>query len=231
MRHLTHIHLGLTDYNTAAAMQDRLVDSVLLDPAQAFLVTVEHPPVITLGRRGQMEHVVVDPQQLAAMGIEVRTSSRGGQVTYHGPGQLVAYPIWQLARGGRSVHGHVHLLARAAIETLGAFGIAAGERPDAIGVYVDHAKIAAIGVAVRRWVCYHGIALNVEPDLSHFDTIVPCGDTGGAVASMASLLDGPVDMADVRRELVARITDVCCFDDCHTISTHSLSSACQESHV
>ncbi len=214
MRRLQHIHLGLADYATALDLQQRLVDDVLQDAGQAHLVTVEHSPVITLGRRGNATDILASPQQLAAADIEVHSCTRGGQATYHGPGQLVTYPIWQLARGGRSVHGHVRLLEEAIIRLLGRFGIAAGRRADAVGVYVGRAKIAAIGVAVRRWVCYHGLALNVQPDLSHFDLIVPCGQPGAAATSMARLLGGELNMIDVVAQLVVCAGEVCGFDEC-----------------
>jgi len=232
MRRLQHIHLGLADYATALGLQQRLVDDVLQDRSRAHLVTVEHcPPVITLGRRGNATDILASPQQLAGAGIEVHKCSRGGQATYHGPGQLVAYPIWQLARGGRSVHGHVRLLERAVIRLLGGFGIAAGRRADAVGVYVGRAKIAAIGVAVRRWVCYHGLAVNVQPELSHFDLIVPCGRPGAAVTSMARLLGGELNMIDVVEQLVACAGEVCGFDECFAAEADAPVAAPVESNV
>lgn len=232
MRRLQHIHLGQADYAGSLALQQRLVDDVLQDRSRAHLVTVEHcPPVITLGRRGDMTDILASPAQLADAGIEVHACSRGGQATYHGPGQLVAYPVWQLARGGRSVHGHVRLLERAVIRLLGRFGIAAERRADAIGVYVGQAKIAAIGVAVRRWVCYHGLALNVQPDLSHFDLIVPCGQPGAAATSMAKLLGGELNMIDVVEQLVACVREVCGFDECSAAEVDAPVAASVESNV
>jgi len=232
MRRLTHIHLGRADYAGSLALQQRLVDRVLQDAARAHLVTVEHcPPVVTLGRRGEAADILAPRQRLADEGIEVHTSSRGGQATYHGPGQLVAYPIWQLGRGGRSVHGHVRLLERAVIHLLGRFGITAERRADAIGVYVGQAKIAAIGVAVRRWVCYHGLAVNVQPDLSHFDLIVPCGRPGAAATSMARLLGGELNMIDVVEQLVACAGEVCGFDERSAAEADALGAAPVESNV
>ncbi len=231
MRRLTHIHLGQADYADALVVQHRLVDSVLQDASRAYLVTVEHSPVITLGRRGGRADILASPQTLAGAGIDVHTSTRGGQVTYHGPGQLVAYQIWQLARGGRSVHGHVGMLEEAVIRALGQFGIEAERQAGNVGVYVDAGKIAAIGVAVRRWVCYHGLALNVQPDLSHFDMIVPCGWLDGVVTSMAGLLSRRLNMVAVIEQLVEQVRKVCGFDECLAAEVETTLPALAESHV
>ena len=231
MRRLTHIHLGLADYATTLDLQERLVDSALRDPRAAYLVTVEHfPPVVTLGRRGRPADILA-PQRLTDEGIEVHGCSRGGQATYHGPGQLVAYPIWQLARGGRSARGHVRALEQAVIGVLGRFGIAGERRAGTVGVYAGSAKIAAVGVAVHRWVCYHGLALNVQPDLSHFDLIVPCGRPGAAATSMARLLGGELNMIDVVEQLVACAGEVCGFDECFAAEADAPVAASVESNV
>jgi len=232
MRILTHIPLGPADYAIALRLQEHLVDEVRQDPARAYVVTVEHrPAVITLGRRGRRGDILASQRRLADEGIRVHKCSRGGQVTCHGPGQLVAYPIWQLGRGGRSVHGHVHLLEEAIIRLLDEFGIEAARRCGAIGVYVGGSKIAAVGVAVTRWVCYHGLALNVQPDLSHFDMIVPCGEPGAAATSMAELLGHGMTMTDVIRQLVAAICDTCGFDKCVAAGTMPDASSPLERHA
>lgn len=232
MRALTHISLGRADYTTAARLQEQLVEEVLRDDSRAYLVTVEHvPAVITLGRRGEAADILAPRQRLADEGIEVHTNSRGGQATYHGPGQLVAYPIWQLGRGGRSVHGHVRLLERAIISLLDQFDIEASRLPGAVGVYVGLAKIASIGVAVRRWVCYHGLALNVQPDLSRFQMIVPCGRPDEAATSMAEQLGRRLDMTGVLEQLVARACEVCDFDEWRPADADIFSTDLRESHV
>ncbi len=228
MRRLTHIHLGLADYAAALTVQQRLVDDVLQDASRAYLVTVEHSPVITLGLRGDRADILAGLEELAGAGIQVHASTRGGQVTYHGPGQLVAYPIWQLARGGRSVHGHVRLLEDAIIALLRQFGIAAERQNGQVGVFAGPAKIAAIGVAVRRWVCYHGLALNVQPDLAHFGLIVPCGRRDGAVTSMATLLGRRLDITDVVEQLVGHVRDACGFDQCRAAEAATTPPALQE---
>lgn len=196
-----------------------LVESVLARPDEAHLLLVEHdPPVITLGRRGGVQDIVASRQRLAELGVEVHEASRGGEVTYHGPGQLVGYPILHLDRHGRTVRGHVRNIEQVLINTLAAFGIAAHRKDSAeklTGVWVDERKIAAIGVAVRRWVSYHGFALNVNTDLTHFDLIVPCGIRDKDVTSMARELGSPRDMAAVAETLVRHFAAAYGFADVH----------------
>ncbi len=167
----------------------------VLAGADECLFLVEHPPVITYGRRPGVErHLRATPQQLAQCAIDIVQSDRGGDITYHGPGQLVVYPIIRLADHGLSVSGYVHALEAAVIAYLHELGIAAHVDPAAVGVWVGagpaEAKICAIGVRIRRGVSMHGLALNVQTHLPHFDLIVPCGLTGRAVTSLARLL-GP----------------------------------------
>lgn len=206
-------NLGRAAYGPVLTQQMQLVEAVMADPDQAHLLLVEHdPPVITLGRRGGKNDVLASRDTLVNLGVELYESSRGGEVTYHGPGQLVGYPILHLDRHGRTVRGHVKNIEQVLIDTLAAFHIT-GHRKDPAekltGVWTgqspnsDEAKIAAIGVAVRRWVSYHGWALNVNTNLSHFDLIVPCGITDKPVTSMARQLGGELDMPAVAETLVA----------------------------
>lgn len=158
------------------------------------LLLVEHdPPVITVSRRPKAaEHLLADTSRLETMGVQVEPTDRGGDITYHGPGQLVAYPIVDLNRVGLRLHSYIRLLEQAAIDTCTTFGIQTGRDRDATGVWLPPtkrhpggAKVCAIGVRVRRWVTMHGLALNINTDLSHFDLIVPCGLKGRAVTSIA----------------------------------------------
>jgi lipoate-protein ligase B len=172
-----------------AARQDaRIADTVLL---------VEHPPVITVGRAGRDANILVPEEVLARHGMEIYRIERGGDVTYHGPGQLVGYPILDLRGLDEDVVRYVRLLETALIEALKPWGISAQRTRGYTGVWVGGAKIAAIGVAVKRRVTMHGFALNVDPDLSHFDLINPCG-LGRPVTSMARVLGRPVELAEVR---------------------------------
>lgn len=162
---------------------------------------VEHPPIITVTRRkGAADHVLADAHRLAALGVELHQTDRGGDVTYHGPGQIVAYPILDLQRltnpdTGKplGLHGYMRLLEQAVIDTLAHYGIQGQRDPEATGVWVtpgqsQPAKIAAMGVRVRKWITTHGLALNAAPDLTHFNLIVPCGLAGRPVTSMKALL-------------------------------------------
>ncbi len=214
MSKLVYLDIGRCDYESALRIQRRLLDEVIAgDNGQTYLLLLEHdPPVITLGRSAGSEHILASPDRLEREGIEVRKSARGGDVTYHGPGQLVGYPIMQLARRGRTVRGYVRDLEEVIIRLLGRFGLEGRRREGLTGVWVGDEKVAAIGIAVRRWVAWHGFALNISTNLSHFDFIVPCGLDGCKVASMEKLLVRPVSIAEVKRHLIECVVEVFGFD-------------------
>jgi lipoyl(octanoyl) transferase len=189
------IDLGIMGYRETWAVQERVWEEVA-GGADARLLLVEHPPVITFGRRGGSDrNLLAGPAELDRRGVEVVQSDRGGDITFHGPGQLVAYPIIRLIDHRLSVGGYVRALQSAAIATIGRFGIAGELDPAAVGVWAkppsgELAKICAIGVRVRRGISLHGLALNVETDLDYFRLIVPCGLTGRGVTSLRELLGG-----------------------------------------
>lgn len=167
-----------------------------------------HPPVITVTRRpGVRANLLATPEHLLEHGIELVDTDRGGDITYHGPGQLVAYPILDLNRLGLRIHPYMRLLEDVVIETVASFGVEAGREDGATGVWVaagtpEARKIAALGVRLSRWCSMHGLALNVDPDLSHFDLIVPCGLTGRPVTSLRRELgDGCPSLDSVRLAL------------------------------
>ncbi len=167
------------------------------------LLLVEHdPPVITIGRGGDSGNLLVSPEALRSRGFDVHESSRGGDVTYHGPGQMVAYPILDLNRHGRDVHQYLRKLEQTIIDLLATWDIAAGRDPAYTGVWVGREKVCAIGVAITRWVSYHGLALNVSTDLDHFALIVPCGIRDRGVTSLARRLGQPPDMAEVHQRFL-----------------------------
>lgn len=196
--------LGRAAYGPVLELQRRLVQRVREAPAEkAFLLLVEHdPPVITLGRGSRQEHLLASPEQLAEEGIEVHEASRGGDVTYHGPGQLVAYPIIRLDLHGRDIRGYLRRLEAAVIHLLKGFGVSSRRDEQYTGVWAGQEKIAAIGVAVRRWVTYHGLALNVDSNLRHFGLIVPCGIRGKGVTSLSRVLGRNVHVGEVKQPLV-----------------------------
>ncbi|MGF1634305.1 MAG: lipoyl(octanoyl) transferase LipB [Phycisphaerae bacterium] len=187
------IDLDTLDYRAAWAEQEKHHARVLAGGEPCILL-VEHPPTITFGRRAELSasHLVVPRDNLRKMGVDLVESDRGGDITYHGPGQLVAYPILKLADHKLSVGGYVRRLQECLITVLAKFHIAGELDPSAVGVWVRDeqqlAKVCAVGVRVRRGVTLHGLALNVEPDLRMFDLIVPCGLAGRPVTSLRRLL-------------------------------------------
>jgi lipoyl(octanoyl) transferase len=201
------LDLGRMAYVPALEKQRTVHHRVLEGDAPPTLILVEHDPVITLSaRRGAAANLVAPPARLAALGIDVQPTDRGGDITYHGPGQLVAYPILRLGDYGLSLGGYMRFLEQTVIETVAEFGVNAAVENGATGVWAAGryapAKLCAFGVRVRRGVTLHGLALNVTTDLSHFDTIVPCGLAGRAVTSLERLLgEATPSMGAVKSEL------------------------------
>lgn len=196
--------LGLRDYRVVwADMQDFTDQRTPETPDELWMV--EHPPVFTLGQAGRAEHV------LAPGDIPVIKVDRGGQVTYHGPGQIVAYPLLDLKRLGLGVRELVSRIEQAIIEVLEHYGVSAAPVPGAPGVYVDGAKIAALGLRVRRGCCFHGLAFNVDMDLEPFQRINPCGYAGLEVTQLARFAD--VQLSEVQARLVASLVRVLGYND------------------
>jgi lipoate-protein ligase B len=185
-------------------LQEQLVEERKRGDIPDTFLFLEHPPVITLGRASADGNVLAPHSVLAARGVEVFETSRGGDVTYHGPGQLVGYGIVDLKSHGRDVGAYLRRLEAAVIAFLARHGIAGERHPDYTGVWVGGHKVCAIGVRVDHWVTSHGFALNVDADLSPFDLIVPCGIRGRGVTSLARLGSGPRGDAAWRLEDVAR---------------------------
>ena len=202
--------LGTIGYQTALDLQKQLVEERKQGRIPDQLLLVEHPPVITLGARNHngRSNVLETQESLALRGVELFETGRGGDVTYHGPGQLVGYPILELPRDRRDVHRYVRDLEEVLIQTVSGFGIAAVRIPGLTGIWVGDEKLAAIGVRISRWVTSHGFALNVSTDLSKYELIVPCGITDKGVTSMERLLGRPVQMAEVAEAIVIRFTEI-----------------------
>ena len=191
-------------YHLQRALRRLRIEAAIPD----VLLILEHPPTLSVGKRGRMENVLVPMEELKRDGIALFFSGRGGDVTYHGPGQMVAYPILSLKDRGRDVHRYVRNLEAVALRTLNDFGITAERDESHAGVWVGGAEIAAIGLSIRKWVTMHGLALNVAPDLSHFSLIHPCGLAGVKATSMAELLGGPVSMRAVAASFVRHFSTV-----------------------
>lgn len=191
------ISLGRVDYLRAWEMQRDLHQRVADGALPNLLLLLEHPHVYTLGRRGRASDILVSDQRLAELGAQVQFVDRGGEVTYHGPGQLVGYPIVNLRDWEGGPMKYVRMLEQVLIDTLAELGIRAQSEDRPTGAWVGDAKIAAIGVKVSRGVTMHGFALNVDPDLSYFEHIVPCGMAEGRVTSMSALLSEDVRVEQV----------------------------------
>ena len=196
------IHLYLVEYGDASRFQRELADARGRGLIPDTLVLLEHPPVLTLGRRANRENVLFSEEQLRQRGIALYQSSRGGDVTYHGPGQLVGYPILGLRDLGIGAAAYVHTLEATLIDLLHAFGVEGRTDPDYIGVWVGRQKVAAIGVAISGGVTMHGFALNVDPDLSHFQLINPCGITDRGVTSLSRVIGRDFSVDEVRPLLI-----------------------------
>ena len=181
------INLGLTEYGKVYQLQKRLVEERKAERCPDTLILCEHPPVFTIGRTGSSTNVVVDEKVYKAAGIELVHIDRGGDITYHGPGQLVAYPVLDLKNYGRDVHKYIRKLEEVSIRLLSKFDVKGERKEGYTGVWVGDEKIAAIGIGVSKWVSYHGIAFNLDPDMSHFSMIVPCGLKKVKVASLSAV--------------------------------------------
>jgi lipoyl(octanoyl) transferase len=200
---LCHVEqLGLVDYAQALDLQKEKVAERKAGAIPDTLLLLEHPHVYTLGRNARRENLLVSAEWLASRGAQVFETDRGGDVTYHGPGQLVGYPIFDLTKHRRDISWYMRSLEEVFVRTARDFGIAADRSPGAPGVWVGNDKLVAMGVHLSRWVTSHGFALNVNTDLSYFDWIIPCGLPDKGVTSLAKLLGRPLEMEAVTERVV-----------------------------
>ncbi len=190
--------MGRIRYETAWELQRKLHTQRVSGEIPDTLLLLEHEPVFTLGKSGQKANILVPESLLGKKGIDVFRVERGGDITYHGPGQLVGYPVFLLKERLAGVRRFVEKIEQAVIGVLGDFGIKAAMRPKNIGVWVGDRKIASVGIAVRQWVAFHGFALNVDTDLEYFKMIVPCGLKGVSMTSMRQELGRDVPMPEVK---------------------------------
>lgn len=200
--------LGRVAYARGLEIQESLVAERQAGRVDDQLLLLEHDPVFTLGRNARRENVLLPADALRQRGFEVFDTGRGGDVTYHGPGQVVGYPILDLSPHRRDVHRYVRDLEEVMIRTCAGYGLEAGRAPGLTGTWVGQDKIGAIGVRIARWVTSHGFAFNVATDLSAFDLIVPCGIRGRGVTSLARLLGRPVPLGEVVDQLAAHFATV-----------------------
>ena len=201
--------LGLVSYADGLELQRALVDDRKAGRIPNTLLLLQHPHVLTIGvKKDGRQHILAAPDLLAARGVEVFETGRGGDVTYHGPGQLVGYPIFDRHPDRRDVHKYVRDLEEVMIRACADYGLAADRVKGMSGTWIRDAKIGAIGVRISRWVTSHGFAFNVTTDLDFFKLIVPCGIADKAVTSLAGQLGRPVPMAEVEDALIRHFTGV-----------------------
>jgi lipoyl(octanoyl) transferase len=201
-------HLGLVDYADSLCLQRERVAARKAGVTPDTLLLLEHPHVYTLGRNAKKDNILLSTEQLAARGAQVFEIDRGGDVTYHGPGQLVGYPILDLTQHRRDIAWYMRSLEEVLIAVARDYGIEAGRLAGAPGVWVGNDKLAAMGVHISRWVTSHGFALNVNTDLRYFDWIVPCGLRDKGVTSLQKLLGRRVDMDEVIERVVCHFGEV-----------------------
>lgn len=199
---LRPVDLGSIGYEEALSLQRRLVDQRRNGEIEDTLLLLEHPPVITIGASGGEDNLLADTERIERAGIQVHRTDRGGNITYHGPGQLVGYPIFDLREHGRDVHLFLRNVEQAIVECLAEFGIESYATPGYAGVWVGEDKICSIGVAVRRWISYHGFALNVNPNFEHWSFIHPCGLVGKQMTSIRKLTGTDPGMEKVKAATV-----------------------------
>ena len=210
LRQLEVRRMGLIGYQEALELQRELVEERRANRIPDLLLLLQHPPVITLGVRSETAraNVVATSERLAELGIEVHETGRGGDVTYHGPGQIVGYPILDLRPDRCDVHKYVRDLEEVMIRTCADYGIAAGRIAGLTGTWVGAEKIGAIGIRISRWITSHGFAFNVRTDLDHFKLIVPCGISDRGVTSLERLTGRTISLDAVEDALVRRFSEV-----------------------
>ena len=209
-RRLEVLDWGTLEYEEALQRQKSLVQERINDEAPDRLVLVEHPPVVTIGRSGDARDILVSETALRAKGIDVRQVDRGGKVTFHGPGQLVAYPVIKLR--DKDLRKYLDRLLEAVAGTLWEYGLRPEWRKGSPGLWVNGKKIASVGVAIQKWVTYHGLALNVNGNIAGFEIIIPCGDPNTTVTSMESELGTPLDLGRLRNLFVGEFVRVFAYD-------------------
>jgi lipoyl(octanoyl) transferase len=202
------IESGITDYQDAWEFQKKLFNQVVEQRTQNYLILTEHNPVITIGKTGSLKNLLSDPSTLKTKGIELVEIDRGGDITFHGPGQLVGYPILDLSQFRKDIHWYLRNIEDVIIQTIRDFGIQGERIPDLTGVWVKRRKICAIGVKVSRWVTMHGFALNISTNLGYFNHIIPCGISDHGVTSIFEEIGNNVDQKDVISSLYHHFGEV-----------------------
>ena len=217
------LELGLTEYQEAYKLQRTLQRQRVEGKISDVLLLLEHPSTLTIGKSGTLDNVLVSRDKLAQQGISLFFIDRGGDVTYHGPGQLVGYPIVDLKQRGKDLHYYVKNLEEVILRTLKDFSINGNRDESHPGVWVNEEEIAAIGLSVRRWVSMHGFALNINIDLRHFSFINPCGFSDRRATSMSKILGSDVPIGEVTKSLIFHFCDVFDFPEISRYNDSAIS--------
>ena len=218
-----HLNLGLNDYKQTWELQKKIHLYKQKNKAEDFIITVEHPHVYTLGKTGSRNHILIDEKGMKKAGISYYEIDRGGDITYHGPGQLVVYPIFDLNNYYKDTHRYLRDLEKTVILTLKEYGIEASSDEEFTGVWVGGQKICAIGIKVSRWITMHGLALNVNNDLSYFDKIIPCGIFHKGVTSLSKILNKKIEMNEIISKILNSFKNVFEIEGVENITLDKLS--------
>jgi lipoate-protein ligase B len=202
------LNLGLVDYKKAYKLQKHLASARKARKIDDLLLLLEHPPVITLGRGAKRENILASPETLSQEKIEVVEVDRGGDVTYHGPGQLVGYPIINLGNYDKDVHQNLRNLEEVLIRLLKEYNLEPFRKEGYTGVWIGDKKVASLGIKVSKWISYHGFSLNINPSLRHFSLIRPCGLPPEKITSLKRLVKQEIDISQVSRKLIKHFGDV-----------------------
>ena len=212
MKQLLVVNIGRTKYAEAWELQKQIFSARLEQRISDVLLLTEHDPVFTLGKGADGNHLLANDNELSEKKIDMFWIDRGGDVTFHGPGQIVGYPILDLNQHYQDIHRYLRDLEEMIIRTLNDYGIAGGREKEFTGVWVKNDKIAALGVKVSKWITMHGFAFNVSTDLSFFDRIIPCGIFHKGVTSLQQVLGTPVDIPEVHHHLVKHFSEIFSFE-------------------
>jgi lipoyl(octanoyl) transferase len=207
--------MGLTDFSEVWQLQKVLLNDVVQQHNKHYLILTEHQPVITLGKAGSLKNLLYDPEYVKSQGIQFYQIDRGGDITFHGPGQLVGYPILNLERFKKDIHWYLRALEEVVIQTLALLKISANRIKGLTGVWVNNRKICAIGIKTSRWVTMHGFALNVDLPLDYFNYIIPCGLNDKGITSVAEQMKNKIPMDTVNEiflKIFAKVFGVKCKD-------------------
>jgi len=207
-REFAYYNLGLVDYNSAWELQTKLLSKRVKNEIEDTLILVEHPHTYTLGKVADKENLITNEEQLNALGISVYEIDRGGDITYHGPGQVVGYPIINLSEWKEDTHQYLRSLEQVIMNVCKDYGLTAQRNEKYTGVWINDKKIAAIGIKVSRWVTMHGFAFNVNTDLNYFGGIIPCGIRDKEVTSLSSELGRSIELDEVKLKIVEHFKGV-----------------------